>query len=308
MPDYYQGIHTGQEVDEGVAFGLNPDASPQSGSTKGVTSGGVYSAVKAAKLAALVTKSVTGNPAIIPDGADGVPFRSLTVDIVPVQTGSGDPSPSNIRPITQISSVKITQTDGGSGTADYTIQFGRSIFGGTLNLITGVMSINRVGMAFDGTEDWEVLSAAYTNIRFRLRVGGVQTYGDADLVPRGCSHFRNGKITSTTYYPDEIGFGPYTSSGSPTQTWLMFRPTDPTVDTEAKWEAFLAAQAAADTPVTCWWEITGGITTVQLTPPQINTLLGQNVLSSDNAGDLDVSYYCDPTMIYEEIIAALGGD
>ena len=34
------------------------------------------------------------------DGAEGIPVSSLIADINPVQTGSGDPSPSNVRPIT----------------------------------------------------------------------------------------------------------------------------------------------------------------------------------------------------------------
>lgn len=33
------------------------------------------------------------------DGADNIPVKSLTVDITPVQTGTGDPSPENVRPI-----------------------------------------------------------------------------------------------------------------------------------------------------------------------------------------------------------------
>lgn len=33
------------------------------------------------------------------DGADNIPVKSLTVDIIPVQSGTGDPSPSNVRPI-----------------------------------------------------------------------------------------------------------------------------------------------------------------------------------------------------------------
>lgn len=43
------------------------------------------------------------------DGADDMPME-VEVAINPVQSGSGDPSPSNIRPITGWSSVKITRT------------------------------------------------------------------------------------------------------------------------------------------------------------------------------------------------------
>lgn len=47
----------------------------------------------------LVSEEASGNPASFDDGADDVPVSSLKVALEPVQLGSGDPSPSNIRPI-----------------------------------------------------------------------------------------------------------------------------------------------------------------------------------------------------------------
>ena len=43
--------------------------------------------------------TTSGNLVTIPDGADSMPLKSLTVDVQPVQAGTGDPSPENIRPI-----------------------------------------------------------------------------------------------------------------------------------------------------------------------------------------------------------------
>ena len=47
----------------------------------------------------LVSEEASGNPASFDDGADDVPVSSLKVALEPIQLGSGDPSPSNIRPI-----------------------------------------------------------------------------------------------------------------------------------------------------------------------------------------------------------------
>ena len=47
----------------------------------------------------LVNEEVSGNPASFDDGADDVPVSSLKVALEPIQTGSGDPSPTNVRPI-----------------------------------------------------------------------------------------------------------------------------------------------------------------------------------------------------------------
>ena len=47
----------------------------------------------------MVTESISGSIASLPDGADDLPVKSLVVGIEPVQPGSGDPSPDNVRPI-----------------------------------------------------------------------------------------------------------------------------------------------------------------------------------------------------------------
>lgn len=52
--------------------------------------------------------SAEGAIATFPDGAD-LPLKSLLVDIDPVQSGSGDPSPTNIRPISGWDAVKVTR-------------------------------------------------------------------------------------------------------------------------------------------------------------------------------------------------------
>lgn len=54
---------------------------------------------EAKRMAMYPTGTLTGPVAAFPDGAEDVPVKALTVDISPVQTGSGAPSPSNVRPI-----------------------------------------------------------------------------------------------------------------------------------------------------------------------------------------------------------------
>lgn len=64
----------------------------------------------AAILASFPTDTATGAIVSFPDGADGIPVKSLSVAITPVQSGSGDPSPDNIRPITGWTGAKVTRT------------------------------------------------------------------------------------------------------------------------------------------------------------------------------------------------------
>ena len=59
---------------------------------------------------AFITDTASGAAAHFVDGADNIPIKSLDVNITPVQNGSGDPSPTNIRPISGFDSVKVTRT------------------------------------------------------------------------------------------------------------------------------------------------------------------------------------------------------
>ena len=56
-----------------------------------------------------VTDFASGGIAHFVDGADDVPLKSFKVNIEPVQSGSGDTSPDNVRPITGFRSVKVTR-------------------------------------------------------------------------------------------------------------------------------------------------------------------------------------------------------
>jgi len=61
-------------------------------------------------LAAFPTDTASGAIATFPDGADNIPVKALTVDIQPQQSGSGDPSPSNPRPISGWAGAEIVRT------------------------------------------------------------------------------------------------------------------------------------------------------------------------------------------------------
>lgn len=53
--------------------------------------------------------SASGAFATFSDGTD-LPLKSLNVDIEPVQSGSGDPSPTNVRPISGWNAVNVTRS------------------------------------------------------------------------------------------------------------------------------------------------------------------------------------------------------
>lgn len=59
---------------------------------------------------AFATDTVSGAIAHFTDGADSIPMKDVLVHIEPVQEGSGDPSPDNVRPITGWTGAKVTRT------------------------------------------------------------------------------------------------------------------------------------------------------------------------------------------------------
>lgn len=61
---------------------------------------------------------------------------SVQSEIVAVQSGSGDPSPENVRPISGWSEVTLTHND-----TPVTIQFGQTVYGGELDWTTGVLTV-----------------------------------------------------------------------------------------------------------------------------------------------------------------------
>ena len=58
----------------------------------------------------LPTDTASGAVASFPDGADDVPVKDLVVSIEPVPSGTGDPSPDNVRPITGWTGANVTRT------------------------------------------------------------------------------------------------------------------------------------------------------------------------------------------------------
>ena len=58
----------------------------------------------------VIYDTTSGDIASFPDGADGLPVKDLTVGIEPVQSGTGDPSPTNVRPISGWTGANVTRT------------------------------------------------------------------------------------------------------------------------------------------------------------------------------------------------------
>ena len=180
--------------------------------------------------------SVSGNP-VTCNPVEDYPL-SAVVSLEPKQAGTGDPSPENVRPISGYDSVTVTQSKDGSQVKQITLALPETIYGGTVDAVTGVGEIQIAFMVLDGTENWVLtgatsdtyqgfsISLPYTNVNYRMF----------------CSHFMYNLYENVANTCSQQGIGKYNIR------FVISTEIVPnkTVD---EWKSYLAAQAAAGTPV-----------------------------------------------------------
>ena len=149
------------------------------------------------------------------------------------------------------------------------------IASGTLDILTGKLTVTRLAYSFDGTETAWASQSSGSNRFFRFTVSGITT---TSSLARACSHYPNATVTSSQ---TTVGYYAYTTSGG-SNAWLQFRPNLTDIPDLASWKTFLANQAANDTPVTCYFTPTAATRPViQLTPAGIEVTPGDNRIWTD---------------------------
>lgn len=227
------------------------------------------------------TDTASGAIASFPDGADDVPVKSLVAQIAPVQSGSGDPSPTNIRPISGWTSATITRTGADNQSDTYTITFpaeAGTVYGGTLDVTNGVLTVDRKLYTFTGNEQFGVVTSTHNFFRW-YSVDFINTIPD----------WKTPNAIKLSSYPSTIKA--YWDAGADTNksAWTVrsaagvcFRNDD--YSTASEFAASLVGQDML-------YELENPVT-YQLTPTEVKTLLGVNSIQA-NTGDVEVEYYAD---------------
>ena len=156
----------------------------------------------------------------------------------------------------------------------YSIEFGETIYGGSLDWTTGILSVDREIMTFDGTESW----AYYDSATYPYFYINFAEYGtvSGELEDGVSTHFKSQAINSTT---NNIGFNVYNSPASD-MSRVAIRPGISSVVDKASWTAYLAEQYAAGTPVQVCYKVTNP-REIHLTPSQVISLDGLNTVYTD---------------------------
>ena len=232
----------------------------------------------------------SGNPISISDAAP-INAEALTVTLEPIQSGSGDPSPTNIRPITGYTECEVVSADAASdptASNTATISFGQTVYGGSVDFKTGAVTIDCQYAAYDGSEDWTMVSAGAGGAPyFRIAVNDAST----DSTGACSSHFPWKTITSTN---TDIGWRVFIPGGS-TTTYIAIRPVGASSMAHVSdFTTWLAAQNTAGTPVQVCYDLAAAIT-LQLTPQELKLLKGTNNITT-NGTTIRLTYQPDNVM------------
>ena len=217
-----------------------------------------------------------GNGAVVSfaDGASAELAKCIA-EIVPKQAGSGTPSPSNVRAISGSTSVTVTISDGETSTTK-TTALGQTVYGGQLNVLTGELTIDRGFITITSesqltTFTYNAENGSFSQVASDGKISNAEVMCISNMM-EGISfnnRVANAYVDKDRCYSDEAGK-------------IRIRNRN-SVTINTKSDLFARFQGAE----ICYFLATPQ--TVQLTPQEVNSLLGQNNISADT-GDIDIVY------------------
>lgn len=216
------------------------------------------------------------------------PVDALSVDVTLTQDGSGDPSPSNVRTISEQTAANIyVDRDGTSTVPVASIAFDRAVTGGTLNALTGAMTVTYQMDTYDGSSDetWEKMSNVGSRRYFRGRLSG--QFRDANR--RGTTGVTCNWLPVIAQSQDQT----YTLSSMRLTTYtytsnyiFVLLGTDlPDITTVELLRAYLA-EHPLQISYPLWTP-----ESVTLTAAAVSTLAGENTVRAD-CGEVTMTYRC----------------
>ncbi|MBO7095850.1 MAG: hypothetical protein J6V94_02705 [Lachnospiraceae bacterium] len=218
-----------------------------------------------------IITTATGNPvSIITNKAQNAINTILSYS--PKQSGSGDPSPINIRPIEGWTEANLGVN---SETPTTTISLGGTYYGFSIDVERGVLTVAHVIYAFTGEEDI-AYSVYLEHGRFFANVLTGQKSGTN--VPLACSHY---KPSTAPVYANNAD-----NNICANNAFLYWR--DDSITSGDDMQTYLATQYANGTPVTVVYALATPLE-LPLTPQTVALLAGANTIWTD--GDsLSVTY------------------
>lgn len=223
----------------------------------------------------LQEKSASGSVATF-NTALAMPLVNGEFSIEAYQEGTGEPSPTNVRAIHGYSSMTITAND-----TPVTVNLGQDVYGGTYNSVSGKKNDTQIKATLRGSmfDSW---SAGISCLR-----GSVNAFtpwskkegGSAVLFSHGLPSSRTGinSVTNGFFCGDTTG-------GNQDAIFVKLQG----VTDLASGQAYIEQQYENGTPLEIVYKIDTPIE-IQLTPTQINTIIGNNNIFCDT-GDTSLTF------------------
>ena len=189
----------------------------------------------------------------------------------------------------ELGSAASTYTPYTGDSYPVTFPDGQTVYGGHCNPVTGVLTVDRAMVTFDGTQPNSQFGLSeYPNsnpLRNRISWAGIYTADGGKI---------GGKYISDTLVGDvEYENVPqiWHVSNSSAVYARMFIGVPPTITTVADWQSYVTQN-----PISVIYELATPIE-IQLDPIAVQTLLGDNTIWSDANGIINLAYRAD-TKLY----------
>lgn len=200
----------------------------------------------------------------------------------PVQEGSGEPSPDNVRPIKGRDSVTITRQEDNQV---ITLTLPETVYGGEVDAVNGEVAETWGLVTLDGAEKWTVEGKFLDNKTDWYYVSS-KIPNAVNAAPQKnneiCSHYPHADVANTnTVQGCAIVWG-----------CIRVRWGDTIPDDADAWKAYLAAQYAARTPVQIAYKLAEPVSFTATGAQPIPALAGANTLLTD-ADSVSVSGRAD---------------
>ena len=179
--------------------------------------------------------SVSGNP-VTCNPVEGYPLGAV-VTLKLKQAGSGDPSPDNVRPISGYDSVTVTQSKDEAQVKQITLTLPETIYGGTVDAVTGVGEKTWHNLVLTGDESWKLVESnliCYNLVDLKATHTGI------------CSHL--------PYKRDAVGNGIYLINTGAFASVAVGSEVSKNYTVES-WSQYLKSQFNSGTPVTIAYQL-----------------------------------------------------
>lgn len=288
---------------------------------------------------AFITKSANDSIASFSDGGDELPVKSLKVNIVPKQSGSGDPSPSNVRPISGWDAVIISSSPyGGSYPNPIT---GKNLYKASNDTVNTLVpchitaganftvscdGISRPGFRYYNKDKvlidyWSSLASTASDGRKYRSITAVASKGDTEYIEiYGATDGVKDIMVelgstpspyepygeSTTISLNQTVYGGVLDVVSGKLTAFPYYSSYNGQTLNGEWICDRAVYSQGVTPPTGSQvvDMSGTGSELTLTPTEVKTLLGSNNIWSDS-GTVEVEYRADSTLAYNELVAMI---